>query len=66
MTVTVNGKPMDLREGLSVAELIRELGLAGQPCAAEVNQEVVPRRQHADRALQDGDRVELVTLVGGG
>ena len=66
MRITVNGKEIEVEAGRTVGELIREMGLAGQPCAAEVNREVVPRRQHAERVLEDGDRVELVTLVGGG
>jgi thiamine biosynthesis protein ThiS len=32
----------------------------------EVNRKVVPRRQHAEHTLRDGDTVEIVTLVGGG
>lgn len=66
MTLIVNGKPTELPEGESLSELIRRLGLAGQPCAAEVNRDVVPRRQHGERVLCEGDVVELVTLVGGG
>ena len=34
--------------------------------AVEVNEEVVPREQHATTELREGDRVEIVTLVGGG
>ncbi len=66
MTVTINGKPTAVGEGRTVADLIKDLGLQGQPCAAEVNREVVPRRQHGERTLSEGDVVELVTLVGGG
>jgi sulfur carrier protein len=66
MTITVNGQPRQVEQGSTVAGLIADLGLAGQPCAAEVNRDVVPRREHAERVLQEGDTVELVTLVGGG
>lgn len=50
----------------TVADLLQELGLAGQAVAVEVNQSVVPKKQHGDATLNDGDTVELVTLVGGG
>jgi sulfur carrier protein len=66
MQVVINGKPEDLPAGATVADLIRRLGLENAPCAAEVNRSLVPKRDHAARALADGDRVELVTLVGGG
>ena len=34
--------------------------------AVEVNLDVIPRAEHRDKILSDGDRVEVVTLVGGG
>jgi sulfur carrier protein len=46
--------------------LVEALGFAGRPLAVEVNEEVVPRVRLADCRLQAGDRLELVTLVGGG
>jgi thiamine biosynthesis protein ThiS len=62
----VNDKQREAPEGTTVAGLIELVGLSGSPCAAEVNKELVPKREHAERVLSEGDRVELVTLVGGG
>ena len=50
----------------TVEALLVELGLAGQAVAVEVNQAVVPKKQHGEAKLADGDKIELVTLVGGG
>lgn len=64
--VIVNGDERQLPAGLSVRGLIESLGLGKQPCAAEVNRGLVPRREQDGRVLAAGDRVEIVTLVGGG
>lgn len=66
MTVVVNGKEQELPAGTSVRALIEQMGLGKQACAAEVNRQLVPRREQDARELQDGDKVELVSLVGGG
>ena len=66
MQITVNDKPHEIVEGCSVADLLAELGLAEKPVAVEVNLELVPRRRHAEHRLSAGDRLEIVTLVGGG
>lgn len=66
MTVVVNGTSHDLPEGTTLRQLIERLGLHTSACAAEVNKSLVPRREHESKALQQGDRIELVTLVGGG
>ncbi|MEM7755448.1 MAG: sulfur carrier protein ThiS [Planctomycetota bacterium] len=66
ITVTANGTEHQLPEGTTVDDLIARLGLAESICAAEVNKSVVPRAERADKKLQTGDTVEIVTLVGGG
>jgi len=64
--IIVNGQPRVARDGLSIAELLEELGFGGKIVAVEVNLELVPLERRNERQLADGDRVEIVTLVGGG
>jgi sulfur carrier protein len=64
--VVINGQSRSVNLGTTVSELIAELGLAGRPVAVERNREVVPRAQHAATVLAPGDRLEVVTFVGGG
>ena len=66
MKVTVNGEPRNLQEGTTLAQLVRELGLEKNPIAIELNREVVSRDRHGETTLAQNDRVEIVTLVGGG
>jgi len=64
--VVINGQRRIMNAGTTVLALIAELGLDGKPVAVERNREVVPRAQHATTVLADGDRLEVVTFVGGG
>ncbi|GAB6165078.1 sulfur carrier protein ThiS [Thermostilla marina] len=64
--VRLNGEERELPSGTTVAQLLRELNLADKFVAVEHNLEVVPREQHAQTILAEGDRIEIVTLVGGG
>ena len=66
MIVTVNGKEIPTRPGQSVRDLLDEMGMGQRAVAVELNKEVVPRQQHPETPLQDGDIMEIVTLVGGG
>ncbi len=66
MQVVVNGEARDVPEGTTVAALLALVGAPAAGVAVEVNQSVVRRAEHAARALAPGDRVEVVTLVGGG
>ena len=64
--ITVNGKEHELAELNSLADLIRSLHLETSHIAVERNQEIVARADYAQTELQAGDRLEIVTFVGGG
>jgi thiamine biosynthesis protein ThiS len=66
MTLTVNGESQTIADGLTLAQFVRDLGLERNAIAVELNREVVPRDRHGETRLADGDRLEIVTLVGGG
>lgn len=66
MNVTCNGQPRDVSEETTVSDLLAELGLDPRRVAVEINRELVPRSTHRDHQLHEGDRLEVVTLVGGG
>jgi thiamine biosynthesis protein ThiS len=66
MTIFVNGEPRDVAEQSTVAALVQSLGVTAPHVAVELNLEVVPRAAHGETMLREGDRLEVVTLVGGG
>lgn len=66
VNLVVNGEARQVAPGATLAGLLAELGLAGKPVAVEVNMELVPVARHGERRLAEGDRLEIVTLVGGG
>jgi sulfur carrier protein len=64
--VTANGRPVDLADGVTVADLLDALGLAGRVVVVERNGEPVDRWKVAATPLVDGDRCEIVRAVAGG
>jgi sulfur carrier protein len=66
MQVTVNGRPQEVPEEISVRQLLEHLGLSAGPVAVEINREIVPRASHPTHRVAGGDAIEIVHLVGGG
>ncbi|MBQ18216.1 MAG: thiamine biosynthesis protein ThiS [Planctomycetaceae bacterium] len=66
MQIQVNEESREVKPGATVADLITQLGLEPRYLAVERNRTLVPRREHSDCVLGEGDRLEIVTLVGGG
>jgi sulfur carrier protein len=64
--IELNGVRRTVTEGTTVAALIVELGLRPGIVAVEVNQDLVTRDRREATRLASGDKVELVTMVGGG
>ena len=64
--VTVNGEPMELEAGASVADLLERLRVGSPRVAVERNRDIVPRAQYSATVLAEGDALEVVELVGGG
>ena len=66
MNILLNGTPREEPAELTVAELLSRLEMPPRGIAVELNQQIIPRSRHADQKLRDGDRIEIVSLVGGG
>ncbi len=64
--ILLNGQPYQVPTETSIAALLERLELTTPGVAVEVNTAVVPKARHASTHLAPGDRVEVVTLVGGG
>lgn len=66
MHALINGKPTEITADTTLADLLRQLELAGRRVAVELNGTIVPRSRHAEQRVADGDQVEIVHAIGGG
>jgi thiamine biosynthesis protein ThiS len=66
MNITVNGKARQLDGQSSVADYLRQLGINPLAVAVERNGQVLKRDQFEATAIAEGDRFEIVRMMGGG
>lgn len=64
--ITVNGKQIQLAFEMSVADYLEQNNYQIKRIAVELNEEILPKYSYSDTMLKDGDRLEVVTFVGGG
>ena len=64
--VRVNGEPVHMTKGSSVIALLDRLGVSRARVAVERNRAILPRKDYGSTALEEGDVLEVVELVGGG
>ncbi len=66
MRIQLNGEPFEMSDGQTVADLLVRLDLTGRRVAVELNLDIVPRSQHGETVLHEGDTLEVVHAIGGG
>lgn len=64
--ITINGKQIQLTYEMSVADYLEENNYQINRIAVEMNEEILPKYSYSETMLKDGDRLEVVTFVGGG
>ena len=67
MKTSVNGEEREFGEGMTLAQILEQLGVQLQRgIAVAVNDAVVPRGRHVDFRPKDGDAIEIINAVAGG
>jgi sulfur carrier protein len=66
IAIVVNGAASSVDRGTTVTQLLNGLGVVAARVAVEINLAVIDRRAFDQTSLQEGDRVEVVSFVGGG
>jgi|TARA_Y100001968_G_C19159340_1_gene620027 thiamine biosynthesis protein ThiS len=66
LVVYVNGESVELAAASTLSQLLAQLEITTRHVAVELNLEIIPFEKHAECVLADGDKLEVVTLVGGG
>jgi sulfur carrier protein len=66
ITISVNGKPMEVPPGITVEGLLTLLNVKREYTAVAVNRDITPRSTYTTVTLSEGDKVEIVRPMGGG
>ncbi len=64
--IQINGEPHSCSQATYLPELLTQMGLNSRLIAVEYNGEILHRQYWTDTQLRSGDRLEIVTIVGGG
>ncbi|PJA78182.1 MAG: thiamine biosynthesis protein ThiS [Nitrospirae bacterium CG_4_9_14_3_um_filter_51_5] len=66
MKIVVNGEQREADEPLTVAQLLQTLHLRSEQVAVEINLKILDRGDFLNWNLHDGDKVEILSFIGGG
>lgn len=64
--ITVNGQALDIRAGANLLDLLHAQGYRLEVIAVEYNGHILKKEDYSATTLCDGDKLEVVSFVGGG
>lgn len=66
IAIEVNGETRTIAASSRLIEVLQQLGFNPRLIAVEYNGEILHRQFWSETQVQQGDRLEVVTIVGGG
>tara|TARA_B100001769_G_scaffold72349_1_gene54195 strand:- start:1985 stop:2185 length:201 start_codon:yes stop_codon:yes gene_type:complete len=66
MNIFLNNEPEILSDGSTVKRLLENKNIKSAYYAVEINRKIIPKSHHETYVIKDGDRVEIITAIGGG
>lgn len=66
MLIIINGETQSYDAPLTITSLLEQSGLANKRIAVELNESIVPKSQHEDTLIVEGDNIEIIHAIGGG
>lgn len=66
MQIQLNGQPFEATDKMTISVLLEQVDIGAKRYAVEVNEAIVPRSEHPNYQLAEGDNVEIVVAIGGG
>ena len=66
MSILLNNKTETFYDGLTIQNLLENKNIKEKYFAVEVNEKIIPKSDHKTYMIRDGDRIEIITAIGGG
>ncbi len=66
MNILLNNMPETLLDGLTIKKLLEQKNIQNKYFAVEINRKIIPKSDHDSYVIKDGDKIEVITAIGGG
>ena len=66
MNIMLNNEDSEVRDGITIAQLLKDREIQNKYIAVEVNEIIIPKSDYLKYEIKNGDKVEIITAIGGG
>ena len=66
MNIILNNESEEVHDGITIEELLDDKKIYTQYIAIEINKKIIPKSSYYKHELKEGDKIEIITAIGGG
>lgn len=64
--ILINGKKREIKENITISDLLKELNIKEEQVAVEVNLKIIDKKEFENVYIKENDKIEIVHFMGGG
>ena len=66
MNIILNNESDEVHDGITIKELLDDKKIKTKYIAIEINKKIIPKSSYYKYELKEGDKIEIITAIGGG
>ena len=66
MNIILNNESDEVQDGITIEKLLDDKKIYTQYIAIEINKKIIPKSSYYKHELKEGDKIEIITAIGGG
>ena len=66
MNIILNNESDEVHDGITIKEPLDDKKIHTQYIAIEINKKIIPKSSYYKHELKEGDKIEIITAIGGG
>ena len=66
MNIFINGKVSEVKKNINIQDILRMNNIRDENIVVEINRTIISKIYWGDTRIQENDKIEIITAVGGG
>ena len=66
MNIFINGKVSEVKKNINIQDILRMNNISNENIVVEINRTIISKMYWDDTRIEENDKIEIITAVGGG
>lgn len=66
MNIFINGKVSEVKKNINIQDILKMNNISDENIVVEINRTIISKMYWGDTRIEENDKIEIITAVGGG